>query len=163
MEQEQTKNNITYDNIGFSYQKTRSADFRIVDKIVNLINTNKTKTLIDIGAGTGNYSCAMAENGFYVTAVEPSEVMISQRKNHNNLTFIKAVAEDFPFEDNSFDTAIATLSIHHFRDKKLSFEEINRVLNSTGKFVFFTFDNRIIDDKFWMSKYFADKISEAKK
>ena len=67
-----------YDQIGRSYTAHRCADPRIVGAIVNLIGIAATATLADIGAGTGNYSCALAELGYQVNAVEPSGTMRRQ-------------------------------------------------------------------------------------
>lgn len=75
------KKEIIYNKIGNNYHKTRAPDPRIVNKIVDLIGPCNLKNIIDLGAGTGNYSFELAKKGFIVTAIEPSEVMISQSKN----------------------------------------------------------------------------------
>ncbi|MEH2375000.1 class I SAM-dependent methyltransferase [Nostoc sp.] len=64
-----------YNSIGQQYSKTRVADIRIVNKIIDLLNLPKGRIIADIGAGTGGYSLALANKGFLVNAVEPSVVM----------------------------------------------------------------------------------------
>ena len=48
-----------YDHIGTGYTKYRCADPRIVEKLADLIGLSSSLILADIGAGTGNYSCAI--------------------------------------------------------------------------------------------------------
>ena len=50
-----------YDSIGQSYSKFRLPDSRIVDSLVNLLQLEPGSLVADIGAGTGNYSRAIAE------------------------------------------------------------------------------------------------------
>jgi SAM-dependent methyltransferase len=64
-----------YDSIGQSYSKFRVPDPRIVDSVVNLLRLEPGSLVADIGAGTGNYSRAIADRGFFLYAVEPSSVM----------------------------------------------------------------------------------------
>jgi 16S rRNA A1518/A1519 N6-dimethyltransferase RsmA/KsgA/DIM1 with predicted DNA glycosylase/AP lyase activity len=69
-----------YDSIGQSYSKFRVPDPRIVDSVVNLLRLEPGSLVADIGAGTGNYSRAIADRGFFLYAVEPSSVMRSLRE-----------------------------------------------------------------------------------
>ncbi|BAY22031.1 putative MerR-family transcriptional regulator [Calothrix sp. NIES-2100] len=63
-----------YDSIGKQYTKTRVPDYRIVQKIIDLLDLPQGSIIADIGAGTGGYSQALANQGFSVYAVEPSSV-----------------------------------------------------------------------------------------
>jgi len=64
---------------------------------------------LNVGAGAGSYE----PTGRQVTAVEPSQSMRSQRPAHLPAA-IDAVAENFPFEDASFDAAMSTFSAHQW-------------------------------------------------
>jgi SAM-dependent methyltransferase len=75
-----------------------------------------------VGAGTGNYEPPDRD----VTAVEPSAVMIAQRRE-GAAPVVQASAEDLPFEDDSFDAAMAVLTIHHWSDWRAGVEEMRRV------------------------------------
>ena len=75
-----------YNSIGQNYNRTRQADSRIVDRLIDLLNLPKGTTIADVGAGTGNYSNAIAIQGYRVVAIEPSQVMQSQRQFHPNVT-----------------------------------------------------------------------------
>ena len=60
------------------YTRHRQADPRIVDAIVELLDVPSGSAIADVGAGTGNYSCALARRGYTIKAIEPSNVMRSQ-------------------------------------------------------------------------------------
>jgi SAM-dependent methyltransferase len=77
---------------------------------------------VNVGAGTGSYEPRDRE----VTAVEPSEVMIAQRPE-GAAPVVQAVAESLPFPDESFDAAMAILTIHHWPDIRAGLAELRRV------------------------------------
>ena len=52
------------------------------------------KTLIDVGAGAGRHSSALAQRLEWVTAVEPSEGMRSHIAPHDNMTIVASTWED---------------------------------------------------------------------
>ncbi|MEM1295420.1 MAG: class I SAM-dependent methyltransferase [Verrucomicrobiota bacterium] len=141
-----------YDTIGDTYGKTRQADQRIVDRIIELLELSSGTRILDIGAGTGNYSLALAERGFNVTALEPSTVMSDQAPVHPRVTWLTTSAENLPFENASFDAAILILSIHHFSDVQRALEEAQRVTQG-GRVLIFTYDPSAIDDP-WLFHYF---------
>jgi precorrin-6B methylase 2 len=58
----------TYDLIGTNYTVTRQADPRITMAIITALDLPRSSTVVDIGAGTGNYSVELAQAGFHVHA-----------------------------------------------------------------------------------------------
>ncbi len=147
-----TKNTMDYDKIGATYTSTRQADPRIGSALEEQLGLATGSKLIDIGAGTGNYSHYLAELGFEVTALEPSSVMRNQGKQHPRLTWISGVAESLPFPDGHFHGAVMTLSLHHFSDWKASISQALRV-SGGGPLVIFAFDPAHTAD-FWLFDYF---------
>lgn len=145
---------IFYDEIGNNYNITRCADVRITKNLISLLNCPVSSKIIDIGAGTGNYSYELAEYYNTVYALEPSEVMIKQGKKHINLKWFNGFAENIPFEDDFFDGAVCTLASHHFSSMNQSFKEIHRILKPGSNFVMFTFDARKTESKDWLREYF---------
>lgn len=141
-----------YNTTGNTYSKTRQADERIVDRIIELLNLTSGARILDIGAGIGNYSLVQAERGFEVTALEPSTVMSDQAPSHSNFTWMTTSAEKLPFEEASFDAAIFILCIHHFSDLQTSLREAQRVTRK-GPILFFTYDPSAVDDP-WLFHYF---------
>ncbi|MHB1278877.1 MAG: class I SAM-dependent methyltransferase, partial [Bacteroidia bacterium] len=92
-----------------------------------------------IGCGTGNYTTALASENYAFTGVEPSGKMLEIAKNRSQkITWLSGSAENIPAENNAFDGAIGTLTIHHWRNLETAFEELSRVLKSGSKLVLFT-------------------------
>jgi protein-L-isoaspartate O-methyltransferase len=67
-----------YNAIGHGYAKTRAPDHRITSRLIALLDLPAHATVLDVGAGTGKYSRALAEKGYSLIALEPSEVMQAQ-------------------------------------------------------------------------------------
>ncbi|WP_242054014.1 methyltransferase domain-containing protein [Nostoc sp. FACHB-888] len=113
-----------YNSIGQQYSKTRVTDQRIVNTLVNLLNLPKDSIIADIGAGTGGYSLALANQGFIVNAIEPSVVMQKQAKEHPQIKWFTGYAENLPLPDKSVDGLISILAIHHFVHLEKAFQEM---------------------------------------
>lgn len=141
-----------YDSIGQSYSKFRLPDPRIVNSLLNFLQLEPGSIIADIGAGTGNYSRAIAEQGFFLYAVEPSLIMRSQANKHPQVEWLSGYAENLPLPTSSVDAAISVLAIHHFSDFEQAAREMNRVVR-TGAIVLLTFDPRLVK-KFWLNDYF---------
>lgn len=144
--------NALYDRIGKSYSQTRRADPRISKKLQELLALPSGSRILDIGAGTGNYSLELATSGFQVLAVEPSSLMRAQVSAHDRITWIASSAERIPLEDNVADGAIVVLAFHHFVDQKKSIEEICRIVGK-GPIVIFSWDVQLLT-RFWLADYF---------
>lgn len=121
-------------------------------------------TILDIGAGTGNYSYELAEVGYKVIALEPSDTMRNQGKQHRNLKWIDGIAENIPLEDQTVNGIICTLASHHFRNPSLCYQEMNRVLKqNNGKIVIFTLDPRLCPKDLLILDYFGPVVEESYK
>ncbi|MBW4574264.1 MAG: methyltransferase domain-containing protein [Aphanothece sp. CMT-3BRIN-NPC111] len=128
-----------YDTIGINYSLTRSADERIGNKLIELLNLSIPSRIVDVGAGTGNYTQYLADKGYELIAIEPSPEMRSQAKGHERVQWLGGVAEKLPLNDGVVDGAIVTLAFHHFPNQRQALTEINRVVGR-GPIVIFTYD-----------------------
>lgn len=120
-----------YDTIGIDYARLRRPDARIAAQIERALGA--ARRVINVGAGTGSYEPA----GRDVVAVEPSAEMIAQRPK-DAAAAVQGSAESLPFPNNSFDAAMAVLTIHHWTDQAKGVAEMRRV--SRGPVVILTFD-----------------------
>lgn len=136
-----------YDKIGINYDQLRLPDPRIARQINHALGT--AATVLNVGAGTGSYEPTDRQ----VTAVEPSMEMIRKRKP-SAAPVIQASAEHLPFEDQSFDAAMAILTIHHWPDKAAGLREIRRV--TRGPIVLLTFDPA---HRPWLTDYLPELVS----
>jgi SAM-dependent methyltransferase len=103
-----------------------------------------------VGAGTGSYE----PHDRSVTALEPSIEMIRQR-GASAAPVVQAYAENLPFDDKSFDAAMAVLTVHHWTDKARGLAEMRRV--ARGPVVVLTFDpaHRGV----WLADYFPGLVA----
>jgi SAM-dependent methyltransferase len=109
-----------YDEIGRSYREARRPDPRLQAALDAALGA--ASTVLNVGAGTGNYEPADRT----VVAVEPSRVMIGQRRA-DAAPAVQATAEQLPFGDDCFDAAMAVSTLHHWRDLRAGLAEMCRV------------------------------------
>jgi demethylmenaquinone methyltransferase/2-methoxy-6-polyprenyl-1,4-benzoquinol methylase len=92
--------------------------------------------ILDIAAGTGTSSAALARSGARVVAVDFSAGMIAEgRKRHSNIEFIEADAEKLPFGDNEFDAVTISFGLRNVNDPQAALGEMYRVLKPGGRLV----------------------------
>jgi hypothetical protein len=130
-----------YDTIGVTYTMTRRTEPRIASQVWAALGD--AQTVLNVGAGTGSYE----PSGRDVTAVEPSAVMRAQRPE-GAAPCVDAVAESLPFEDQSFDAAMAFATIDHWQDPFAGLREMRRVAR---RVVVFTKDFSDLD-LFWLDR-----------
>lgn len=150
-----------YNKIGNNYNQHRTSDERIAKRIVDLLNLGAGMKVADIGAGTGNYSLELALNGYSVYALEPSILMLQQKKEHPNIKWVNGKAEDSIFNESTFDGVCSILATHHFDSLEKAFIEMKRILKPKGSLVIFTADPRIIPPSCWFNEYFDFFIKKA--
>lgn len=86
-------------------------------------------TLVDIGAGTGQFSSAFSDwFGVGIVAVEPSAAMRARIPSSEGIRVLEGDACDLPLPDESADGAWLSLVIHHISDLTVAAHEIRRVL-----------------------------------
>jgi SAM-dependent methyltransferase len=143
-----------YDTIGVGYSKQRNADHRIVAALQDLLGLPEGSTIVDLGAGAGNYSNALSALGYKVKAVEPSKAMREQAAPNPNVEWFAGSADSIPLASASVGGLVSTLAVHHFPDLPAAAAEMWRVCGE-GRMVLFTIDPRI-GEAFWFHDYFPE-------
>jgi len=140
-----------YDTIGATYTVTRRTDPRIAAAIWTALGD--ARTVMNVGAGTGSYE----PPGRDVTAVEPSALMRAQRPA-GAAPCLAAAAESLPFEDRSFDAAMAVSTIHHWQDPIAGLREMRRVAR---RVVVFTHDSSDTGwrHRFWLTRDYLPEVA----
>lgn len=134
-----------YDAIGIDYARLRQSDPRIAAQINAALGD--ARSVLNVGAGSGSYEPAERA----VTALEPSAVMIAQRPP-GSAPVVQGSAESLPFADQSFDAAMAVLTVHHWTDQPQGLRELRRV--ARGPLVIVTYDPDF--PGFWLHDYLPE-------
>ena len=126
---------LTYDRQLARVEKAGLSDLRR-----DLIAGASGKVL-EVGAGTGAnlpyYNSAVES----LTITEPEPPMLKRlqkrvQEQAPQTKVLRAPAEDLPFEDDSFDTAVSTLVLCGVDDQPRTLRELRRVLRPGGRLIF---------------------------
>lgn len=102
---------------------------------IDLMMLDKSKTVLEIGVGTGRIAAKVAHLCKSFTGIDISEkTVIIARENINNGNIICGDFLDYEF-DKTFDVVYSSLTFMHFKDKHKAFENVYKVLNDKGVFV----------------------------
>lgn len=107
----------------------------IMSKIKEYCPSKRNKTIIDIGAGTGNLLLMASNAGYSIIGIEPSQKMCARIKNKGFQGQI--IAADFlhlSFKSSSIDIIVSSYAWHHLPEKQKikSIDEMKRVLRRNG-------------------------------
>ena len=109
--------------------------------LVEALRPGPEDRAVDIGAGAGHATLALAPHVAHVTAVDPTPEMLAvaerlaAERDLANVSFVRATADALPFPDASLDAAISRFSIHHWPDPPAALREVARVLRPGGRVV----------------------------
>jgi SAM-dependent methyltransferase len=137
-----------YDTIGATYTVTRRTEPRIARQIWAALGD--ARTVLNVGAGTGSYEPPDRN----VLAVEPSALMRLQRLPEA-APCVAGSAEHLPFDDQSFDAAMAVCTVHHWQDPIAGLREMRRVARRVVVFLFDTSD----PSQFWLTRDYVPEFA----
>lgn len=110
--------------------------------VLDMLPTDRLgEQLLEIGSGSGAIAegLSAARPGLSITATDLDPVMVdaaTQRLEANpHVTVQSADATRLPFDDNSFDSVVSCLMMHHIIEWEAAVAEIARVLKPGGVFV----------------------------
>jgi SAM-dependent methyltransferase len=137
-----------YDTIGATYTVTRRTEPRIAARIWAALGD--ARTVLNVGAGTGSYEPTDRQ----VLAIEPSALMRSKR-SPDAAPCLGGSAENLPFDDQSFDAAMAVCTVHHWQDPIAGLREMKRVARRVVVFLFDTSDPSL----FWLTRDYLPEFA----
>jgi SAM-dependent methyltransferase len=138
---------VDYEQRGQGYARNRRTDPRIAARIHAALGD--ARTVLNVGAGAGSYE----PRDRWVLAVEPSAAMRAQRPP-DAAPALDARAEALPFDDDSFDAAMACVTIHHWEPAWKGLAELRRV--ARGPVVVFTFELDALPD--WQQEFLREGL-----
>lgn len=135
-----------YGSIGEGYARIRRPDPRIAAQLGAALG--EAATVLNVGAGAGSYE----PEDRIVTAVEPSASMRAQRPA-GLAPAVNATSDALPFDNDSFDASMASVTVHQWPDLEAGLGEMRRV--TRGPVAILTFDPNP-PENWWLIDYIPE-------
>lgn len=107
----------------------------LAPQLADLAGVRHGQRALDVGCGPGALTAELVGRlgPRAVAAVDPSESFVAAaRARYPGVDVALASAEDLPFPDDSFDTALAQLVVHFMAEPIAGLTEMSRVTRSDG-------------------------------
>jgi ubiquinone/menaquinone biosynthesis C-methylase UbiE len=130
-----------FNNVANEWDTMRQSFFSesVREKIYQVAEVEKGRTVADLGAGTGFITEGLIKNGVNVIAVDQSIAMLQKLEekflSSGLVKCLNGEAENLPIEDNSVDYAMANMYLHHVETPLAAIREMVRILKPGGKVV----------------------------
>ncbi|MBH8599727.1 MULTISPECIES: class I SAM-dependent methyltransferase [unclassified Thermoactinomyces] len=120
--------------------------------------------VLDLACGTGLYLQkqlhAFASVSVEWYGLDASQAMLNQAKRRvPNVRLIQGLAEEMPYEPESFDVIVNHYAFHHFAEKSRVLDEVTRILKKNGMY---KMHNISIHEmrQWWVYQYFPSAYFE---
>ena len=129
---------FTSQSLGFSSEGYTYADAEGLAWMLKDVPVSPDAVALDIATGTGEFARALAPHVATVIGLDATDAMMEQGQKFieqagiENISFQKGVAEDLPFEDETFDIVSSRYAFHHFANPKSVISEMVRVCKTGG-------------------------------
>ncbi|SDD14959.1 Methyltransferase domain-containing protein [Terribacillus halophilus] len=116
------------------------------DKLFEFLPIKKDDLVLDLGAGTGYISLAIAELVKTVYAFDYDEDIlkyldtVAKERDITNINTVAGNFKDIPLDNHFFDIAIASIALHEVQPLSIALKEINRILKDKGLFLCIEFE-----------------------
>ena len=106
--------------------------------LVNWMQSDDPKQILDVATGTGELAIALWKNlQVKITAVDLSQEMLNLadkkiKELGADITIQKANAENLPFESNKFDAVSVGFGVRNFENLEKGLSELRRVVKENG-------------------------------
>lgn len=136
---------IPFDRVADIYDETRALNpdvmAQLVRGIVQMTQAIPDTHFFEPGIGTGRIALPFLEQGYAYTGIDISEPMMEKLRQKAQglsgaLTLMKADVTHLPFDDGSFDVAIASHLLHLVPDWRTALDEMHRVIKPGGVIIY---------------------------
>jgi len=118
--------------------------------------------ILDLAAGTGTSSVAIARTGADVVAADFSPGMIAEgRRRHagvSGVSFVEADTTALPFEDEEFDAVTISFGLRNVQDADAGLREMLRVTKPGGRLVICEFSHPTSPAISALYRFYNDRI-----
>lgn len=134
---------------------------------IDKMKLDKTKSVLEIGVGTGRLAVKVAPVCKHFTGVDiSSETVKRAEENLKDLDNVKIICDDFLSAElhEKFDVVYSSLTFMHIEEKQKAVDKVFTLLKNGGRFVLSTDKNQsdAIDAGFTKIKVFPDKPDDTK-
>ena len=126
-----------YDEEGRLLSRHGQVEYLTTQRYIHeLLAEDRSKTILEVGAGTGRYSVALAREGYAVTAVELIEHNLAQLRQKlrgdERLEALQGNAMDLSrFADDSFDLTLLLGPMYHLYTREEKLRALSEALRVT--------------------------------
>ena len=116
-------------------------------RFIDELHLDKSKSVLEIGVGTGRVAVRVAPFCRKFTGIDVSEkTILKARENLDNVILICGDFLEYRFGE-SFDVIYSTLTFQHIKEKQKAFDKVCYLLCDSGRFVLSVDKNtdRVID------------------
>lgn len=109
-------------------------------QIFKEMSFSREQKILFVGVGTGADLEFMNHSALDITAIDISSDMLKKAKmkfQHSSIKFLEMDAQNLEFNDESFDSIIASLILSVVPDADKCFNEMTRVLKKEGQIIIF--------------------------
>ncbi|MEM9381148.1 MAG: class I SAM-dependent methyltransferase [Planctomycetota bacterium] len=108
------------------------------EELAEALDLPPNERVLDVAAGNGNITMALARRFCDVTSTDYSDVLIERGRQRAEaegffVEFRRADAEALPFDDGAFDAVVSTFGVMFTPDQDAAVAELLRVCRSGGK------------------------------
>jgi ubiquinone/menaquinone biosynthesis C-methylase UbiE len=153
------KNRTYFDSVGKDWESIQKEVLNpeVYRSIITSYISKKSKHILDLGCGPGGLVPYLLDKTEFVTGVDSSPKMIEEAKSHfkkeSRVNFMQALLEEIPFQEETIDSVVASMVLHHISNPPVVMNEVNRVLCDRGSFC-------IVELQKHNKEYMRDKFSD---
>jgi ubiquinone/menaquinone biosynthesis C-methylase UbiE len=105
----------------------------LVEPLLDAAGVVADMRVLDVGTGPGYAAQRAAQRGAAATGVDTADEMVAlARRRSGAVRFLRADAENLPFEERSFDALVCNFAINHLPRPERAIREFARVVLPGG-------------------------------
>jgi SAM-dependent methyltransferase len=118
---------IDYGQVASAYDNSRRVEPAVAVELIEGLRLLGARSVLEVGAGTGNYTGALTASGFSVTALDRSPAMVEIGAHKTAARWILSDASALPLRTRSVDAIAAVNVLHHLAACPAALAEFRRV------------------------------------